>query len=193
MFKPLSKKILAVGLALIFDAGTVLAAEMKSASTETKTSSKLSSADSSFVKEAAQGGLLEVELGKVAQEKASDPKVKEFGKRMEQDHGKVNDELKKFASDKGIQLAAELDRKHKSKVAKLSKLSGAKFDQQYMQDMVSDHKADIKEFQRESEKGKDADLQKFASQSLATLKEHLQLAESTAQQVKSSEKSGRKL
>jgi hypothetical protein len=44
-------------------------------------------------------------------------------------------------------------------------------------------------FQRESEKGKDADLQKFASQSLPTLKEHLQLAESTAQQVKTSDKS----
>ncbi len=55
--------------------------------------------------------------------------------------------------------------------------------------MVSDHKEDIKKFQRESEKGKDTDLQKFASQSLPTLKEHLQLAESTAQQVKTSDKS----
>jgi putative membrane protein len=57
-----------------------------------------------------------------------------------------------------------------------------------MQNMISDHKEDIKKFQRQSEKGKDPDLQKFAKQSLPTLKEHLQLAESTGQQVKSSGK-----
>jgi putative membrane protein len=194
MSKPSTKIIFALGLALILDACIVLAADMKTGSSnETKTGTKLSSADSNFVKEAAQGGLMEVQLGKIAQEKATDDKVKQFGKRMEQDHSKVNDELKKLASDKGIQLSTELDKKHKSKVDKLSKLSGAKFDQQYMQDMISDHKADIKEFQRQSDKGKDPDLQKFASQSLPTLKEHLQLAESTAREVKSSEKSGKKL
>ena len=56
--------------------------------------------------------------------------------------------------------------------------------------MISDHKEDIKKFQRESEKAKDADLKKFASQALPTLKEYLQLAESTAQQVKTLSKSG---
>jgi putative membrane protein len=177
-------KSLVIAVALSVPGGLVWAADSKT----NTSSSKLSSGDSDFIKEAAQGGMMEVQLGKAAQDKASNEKVKEFGKRMEQDHSKANDELKKIASDKGVQLSSDLDKKHKSKMDKLTKLSGAEFDRQYMRDMVSDHKDDIKKFQNEADKGKDADLKKFASQTLPTLKEHLQLAESTADAVKSSGK-----
>jgi len=153
---------------------------------DTGKSGKLASSDAAFVKEAAQGGMLEVELGKIAQAKAADDKVKDFGKKMEQDHGKANEELKKLAVDKGVQVANELDSKHKSMVTKLDKLSGAKFDKAYMDAMVSDHKDDVKKFTSESEKSKDADLKKFATDTLPTLKSHLQLAESTAKDVKAS-------
>jgi putative membrane protein len=178
-------KSLVIAVALSVPGGLVWAADSKT----NTSSSKLSSGDSDFIKEAAQGGMMEVQLGKAAQDKASNEKVKEFGKRMEQDHSKANDELKKIASDKGVQLSSDLDKKHKSKMDKLTKLSGAEFDRQYMRDMVSDHKDDIKKFQNEADKGKDADLKKFASQTLPTLKEHLQLAESAADAVKSSGKS----
>ena len=97
---------------------------------------------------------MEVQLGQLAQEKTGNEKVKEFGKRMEQDHSKANEELKKLASDKDVQLSNELDKKHKGKVDKLTKLSGADFDKQYMDAMVSDHKEDIKKFQRWPTKGK---------------------------------------
>jgi putative membrane protein len=176
-------KAMAIALAMSLPGGLAMAADGKTSS------SKLSSGDSNFIKEAAQGGMMEVELGKAAQDKASNEKVKEFGKRMEQDHGKANDELKKIASDKGVQLSSDLDKKHKSNVDKLTKLSGAEFDRQYMRNMVSDHKDDIKKFQNQADKGKDPDLKKFASQTLPTLKEHLQLAESASEAVKSSGKS----
>jgi len=146
---------------------------------------KLSSSDASFVKEAAQGGMTEVQLGKLAQTKGSDEAVKDFGKKMEQDHSKANEELKKIASDKGLQLTSELDKKHQSKIDKLEKLSGAKFDKDFMAAMVSDHKDTIKKFESTSEKAKDAELKKFASQTLPTLKSHLQLAESVNTKVKS--------
>lgn len=173
-------------LILLLAAGTGQAADSKNIS-----AGKLSSDETTFVKDAAQGGLMEVQLGKLAQEKAGDEKVKQFGKRMEQDHSKANDELKKIASDKGVQLSTDLDKKHKTKIDKLTKLSGTDFDKQYMNDMVSDHKEDIKKFQRVADKGKDADVKQFASQTLPTLKEHLQLAESTAQQVKSDSKASK--
>jgi len=147
---------------------------------------KLSSGDASFIKDAAQGGMLEVELGKLAQDKAASGKVKEFGERMEQDHSKANDELKKLAADKGVQLSTALDSKHKSKIDKLAKLSGADFDKRYISDMVSDHKTTINAFQKEADKGKDADVKQFASKTLPTIKEHLQLAESTDKEVKES-------
>jgi putative membrane protein len=184
--KLFSTKNLFLLLVFLLPASVVQAADTKN--TSPGTSTKLSKDESTFVKEAAEGGMMEVQLGKLAQEKAADDKVKQFGKRMEQDHSKVNDELKKIAADKGVQLSMDLDKKHKTNVDKLTKLSGTAFDKQYINDMVSDHKEDIKKFQRVADKGKDPDLKQFASQTLPTLKEHLQLAESTAQQAKSGRK-----
>jgi putative membrane protein len=155
-------------------------------------SSKLSRSEASFVKEAAQGGMMEVELGKLAQEKASNDKVKQFGKRMEDDHSKANAELKQLASAKGVELPTALEGKQKSTVERLSKLSGAEFDRQYMTAMVNDHKEDVSKFQSESSKAKDPEVKQFASKTLPTLKEHLQLAESTAKDVKGGTKTSKK-
>ena len=183
-----SAKTLVLLLVLLLPTANGQAADNKTSTVSPKT--KLSSDETNFIKDAAQGGLMEVQLGKLAQEKAGNEKVKEFGKRMEQDHSKANEELKKLASDKDVQLSNELDKKHKGKVDKLTKLSGADFDKQYMDAMVSDDREDIKKFQR-ADKGKDAELKQFARQTLPTLKEHLQLAESTVQQVKSASKSSK--
>jgi len=88
----LVKKIFVLSLTFLVPAVVGRAADTKSST------AKLSSDDTNFIKEAAQGGLMEVQLGKLAQEKAADEKVKQVGKRMEQDHSKANDELKKIAS-----------------------------------------------------------------------------------------------
>jgi len=184
-----SAKTLVLLLVLLLPTANGQAADNKTSTVSPKT--KLSSDETNFIKDAAQGGLMEVQLGQLAQEKTGNEKVKEFGKRMEQDHSKANEELKKIASDKDVQLSNELDKKHKGKVDKLTKLSGADFDKQYMDAMVSDDKEDIKKFQRVADKGKDAELKQFARQTLPTLKEHLQLAESTVQQVKSASKSSK--
>jgi putative membrane protein len=53
-----------------------------------------------------------------------------------------------------------------------------------MKHMVSDHKKDISEFKSESNKAKDADLKQFASSTLPTLQEHLNLAQSAEQVAK---------
>ena len=115
--------------------------------------------------------------------------VKEFGQRMQQDHGKANEALKKLAANKGVQLPTELDRKHKSAADRLSKLSGGEFDREYMKAMVDDHKETLEKFQREADKGKDSDVKKFASEHVPILKKHLELAQTTQKQVTASEKS----
>ena len=158
------------------------------AASDAKSSKKLSRSDTSFVKEAAEGGMMEVELGKVAADKASSQKVKEFGQRMENDHGKANAELKQLAADKGVDLPTALEGKKKSTVERLSKLSGAEFDREYMRTMVSDHKEDVSKFQSEASKANDRDVKQFASKTLPTLKEHLQLAQSTAKEVTATSK-----
>lgn len=176
----------------LFFAGLLVASYAPARAASDAKSSKLSTSDANFLKEAASGGMMEVELGKVAQQKASSEKVKEFGKKMEQDHSKANSDLKQLASDKGVDLPSSLDSKHKSTVDRLSKLSGPDFDRQYMNNMVKDHKEDVSKFQSEANKAKDPDVKQFASKTLPTLKEHLQLAESTAKDVKGGTKTSQK-
>jgi putative membrane protein len=146
-------------------------------------SAKLSSADHKFVEEAAQGGMAEVELGRLAASKASDPDVKAFGQRMVDDHSKANDQLKTVAASKGVTLPTALKGDMKALHDKLSKTSGAEFDKMYMSHMVKDHQKDVKEFEKESTSGKDADVKQFASTTLPTLREHLQMAQTTATKV----------
>jgi putative membrane protein len=154
----------------------------------TDSKSKLPSGEERFMKEAASGGLMEVQLGKVAAEKGSHQRVKDFGKRMQADHSKANEQLKKIAAKKGVDLPTEPSGEHKSTMDKLTKLSGAEFDREYMDAMVDDHKEDIEKFQTQADKGKDPELKKFASETLPILKKHLELAQSTEKQIKTESK-----
>ncbi len=141
-------------------------------------------ADNTFVTKAAQGGMAEVELGKLAQQRASNEAVKDFGKRMETDHSKANEQLKTIAVNKGITVPTTLNAKDQATMDKLSKLNGAAFDRAYMEDMVKDHRMDIAEFQKEANSGDDRDVKAFASTTLPTLQDHLKVAEETLNKVK---------
>ncbi|MFN2578818.1 MAG: DUF4142 domain-containing protein, partial [Pyrinomonadaceae bacterium] len=86
---------------------------------------------SKFAANAAQGGMAEVELGRLATQRGGDASVREFGARMVADHSRANSELKSIATPKGIQLPADFSSEQKSEMDKLSKMSGAEFDQEY--------------------------------------------------------------
>jgi putative membrane protein len=133
--------------------------------------------DHNFIMDAAMGGMMEVELGRVAAEKGMSDAVKQFGQRMVDDHSKANSELMSLASSKGMTLPTELDAKHREQVTKFSAMSGAELDREYTKMMVSDHRKDVSEFEKESTRGTDADLKAFASKTLPTLQEHLKMAE----------------
>lgn len=148
--------------------------------------SKLSAADKHFVKEAAAGGMAEVELGQLAIEKASSPDVKKFGQRMVDDHSKANDQLKQIAADEGVPLPAKLSAKDQATKDRLSKLSGDAFDKAYMSDMVNDHKTDIAAFRNESKTGQDPQVKSFAADTLPTLEDHLKNAQKVAPEVERS-------
>jgi len=140
----------------------------------------LSAADKKFVRDAAQGGMAEVEFGKLATEKASSEEVKKFGQRMVDDHSKANDELKQVASSQGINLPDKLSAKDEMTKERLSKLSGPEFDKVYMSDMVKDHTQDVADFKRESNSGKDSAVKNFAATTLPTLESHLREAKKIA-------------
>lgn len=132
-------------------------------------------ADHKFAMEAAMGGMMEVELGRLAAQKGASDEVRQFGQRMVDDHSKANEELMRIASSKGMTPPAMLDAKHKMEMQKLSALSGEKFDKEYVKMMVKDHKKDVGEFQKEANGGMDADIKAFAASTLPTLREHLQM------------------
>ena len=152
--------------------------------TPNQSSEAVAAADKKFMKEAAEGGLAEVELGKLASEKASSREVKDFGQRMVDDHSKANEELKQIAGTKGVTLPENLSAKDKMLKERLSKLNGENFDRAYMENMVKDHKKDVADFNRERTSGKDNEVKQFAGKTLPTLKEHLKKAESIAPSAK---------
>ena len=143
------------------------------------TSGKLALADQRFVKEAAIVGMAEVELGKLAADKATTADVKQFGQRMVDDHSKANDELKSWASQNNVTLPADLDAKNKATRDRLSKLTGAAFDRAYMTAMVADHNADVAAFERASKTVKNTDLKAWVDKTLPTLQEHKKMAHDT--------------
>ena len=147
------------------------------------TASKLSMADQRFMKEAAQGGMAEVQLGELAVQKASSDEVKKFGQRMVDDHSKANDNLKALATSKGVTLPQAPDAKEEATKDRLSKLSGEQFDKAYMSDMVRDHKKDVAAFETESTGARDADVRNFATDTLPTLRDHLKNAQDIAPKV----------
>jgi putative membrane protein len=138
----------------------------------------MTSHDHDFIMDAAMGGLEEVELGHVAAQLGTSDAVKQFGQRMVDDHSKANSELMTLASSKGITLPTALDEKHQKEVTKLQAMKGAEFDRAYSKMMLSDHMKDVSEFEKQSTKGTDPDLKAFASKTLPTLQEHLQMAKS---------------
>jgi len=140
--------------------------------------------DAKFAVNAADGGMLEVELGKLAQTNAASPAVKEFSKHIIEDHSKANDEMKALAVSKGIALPEALSDKAQKDYDKLAKKTGHEFDKDYLDFMVSDHKEDIADFEKEAEKGNDSEVKSFAAAKLPTLKHHLKMAEETRDALK---------
>jgi len=136
--------------------------------------SMTTSSPEDFMKEAAVGGMTEVELGKLASTKGANAEVKKFGAMMVADHSKANAELKALAAKKNVTLPTELDSSHKSMVDDLKGKSGADFDGDYIDAMVDDHEDDVATFEKQSQNATDPDVKAFAAKTLPTLKKHLE-------------------
>ena len=129
--------------------------------------------DKKFLKDAAIGGMTDVELGKLAAQKASSEGVKQFAQKMVDDHSKATEEVKQLATQMNITIPDALDSKHQSRVEKLSKLSGTEFDRAYLKQQLKDHEKNVKEFQRASQDATDPNVKALAAKLLPTLQQHL--------------------
>ncbi len=136
--------------------------------------------DKKFAKAALAGGMAEVELGQLAEQKSNSEDVKKFGARMVEDHTKLNDQMKPIAASLGVQPPTELMPKDKELMTKLQGLSGDAFDKVYIRAMLKDHKKDEKDFEMEASMGQNQQEKDAAKQGAQMIKEHLQLAENLA-------------
>lgn len=142
----------------------------------TQQQQKLNARDQSFVVEAARAGTAEIKLGQLANARASREEVKRLSRHMVEDHTQANQELMKLASRKGAEVREELDPAHMEAVSRLSTLSGAQFDREYIDLMVKDHEQVIAEFETEARQGEDEELKYWAGQTLPKLQHHLRMA-----------------
>jgi putative membrane protein len=133
--------------------------------------------DATFVVNAADAGMTEVQLGQLAQQKGVSKDVRNYGAMMEKDHSAANDKLKAVAAQKNITVPTSISSDMQKNVDDLQKKSGKDFDKAYISMMVDDHKKVISAFEDESKKGSDADIRAFADSTLHTLRHHLQEAE----------------
>lgn len=139
--------------------------------------SKLVRADRSFLENAAQGGLAEVEGSKLAEQKASSADVKSFAARMIKDHTMVNEELTKLASSKGYTPPNEPSVAQRTELKGLSALDGERFDKMYSSRIgVAAHEKTVKLFQEAAKNAKDPDIKAFAAKHVPDLEQHLQMA-----------------
>jgi putative membrane protein len=152
--------------------------------TETGTTSrgeKLSWGDRRFVNKAADEGMAELEIAKLAAQRATNPEVKKFAQKFVDDHTKVNTELLSLASQKNVKVDQEdaKDRAYK----RLNKASDSEFDQEFVEHMVEQHEKDVKMYDKAASDAKDPAVRSFASKHVSSLRQHLQEAQSLQQSV----------
>ena len=139
------------------------------------------SMDKMFVRKALQGGMAEVQLGQLAQQKSSNDDVKQFGQKMVDDHTKLGDDLKPIAEQMNVKIPDAPSKKDQATMAKLQALNGDAFDKAYIKDMVKDHEMDQKEFKQEASSTTNPDLKQAATHGEEVITEHLQMIRQIAQ------------
>ena len=137
-----------------------------------------------FIKNAIEGDIAEVDVGKLAQEKGQSEAVKQYGAMLVKDHGEHKAEAEQVAKELGVDPPTGSSLGAKTTYAKLKLLSGDSFDKSFAKSMVKDHQDDIKEYKKESSKNDAAG--KLAKETLPTLQHHLQAAQQLASQKQSS-------
>jgi putative membrane protein len=137
--------------------------------------------DSAFLHKALEGGVAEVQLGQLAQEKSQSGDVKQFGQRMVQDHTQLGTQMQPVAKQLGVSQPKGPSKKDKQLISKLQGLSGQQFDEEYIKAMVKDHREDLKDFKTEAEMTQDPNVKQAAQQGESVISEHLKMIEQIAQ------------
>jgi putative membrane protein len=151
------------------------AANTATMATDTSAMNPAATNANTFMEQAAIGGMMEVEAGKLAESQSTNAAVKDFAAMMIKDHTKANQELKAIAAKKTFTLPAALPPAEKTHMDEMKKMSGADFDKHYIGMMVTDHQKTVALFQAGG-KNADAELSAFANKTLPVIQAHYKKA-----------------
>lgn len=134
-----------------------------------------------FISKAMEGGMAEVQLGQLAQQKSQSNDVKQFAAKMVNDHGQMGEKwLKPVAQQMGLNEPSGPSKRDKKEIEKLQSMSGQDFDREYITMMVKDHQKDLKEFQSEAQAAQDPTVKQIAEKGSQVIEQHLQIIEQIA-------------
>jgi putative membrane protein len=156
------------------------AAQTEPTSTSPAAAANLSASDKAFVEKAAQGGVAEVQMAQLAQQKADNADVKQFAQTMIDEHTPNNEQLVKIATAKGLTPPSDPSATQQKMMTHLQGLSGGTFDKAYVKGQVKAHTAMLKLFQTEAKHTQDPDLKSFATQTVTAIEHHLSMAQGLA-------------
>ena len=167
------RPVLGASIGVLFGLATLAAPRAQSAT-------DASMSDKHFVSEALKGGMAEIQMGRLAQEKGSSRDVKNFGRKMVQDHTKLGDQMKQVADRLGVSVPQSPTILEQVEIKKLSGLSGSEFDQEYIKDMVKDHEDDLSDFKKEADSGTSPLVKNAATQGANVISTHLDMIKQIA-------------
>jgi putative membrane protein len=137
-----------------------------------------SEADSDFIQAALNNTNQELELGKLASQRAFRPDIREFGLQIADEHKDMRDELQSLANNRGLLVAVEFPPgEHSKEWDRISKLGGDEFDREFLAQVVKDHETALKLLDEEAKSGQNAKVKESAARTLATEKLHLERAQ----------------
>ncbi|WP_213803626.1 DUF4142 domain-containing protein [Granulicella sp. dw_53] len=136
--------------------------------------------DKMFLRKATEGDMAEIQLGKLASEKAESPEVKAFGQKMVTDHTALSEQMKPIALGMGVPPPKKLSKKDQAEFDKLSSLSGADFDNEYIAYMAKDHHKDLRDFRDEAQTAGDPVLKDAAAKGQKVIQEHTAMVDKLA-------------
>jgi putative membrane protein len=141
------------------------------------------SGEQQFISDMLEDGRAEIELGRMAQARSQNPAVREFGEMMVRDHTKAGEELKATARQADPR-PEETNSDHRELMQKLSGLSGAEFDREYMNAMVAEHEEAVRELEGKSESSTNANVKQWASKTLPAVRQHLERARQISESLR---------
>jgi len=140
-------------------------------------------ADGDFVRHQAADNMMEVQLGQLAEHRATNPMVQKFGEKMAMDHQRLQDQWTGLAEKHGLRFKPALASAQRGKISRLRQAERSSFDREYMITMIKGHTKDAADLKAAVDSARSEPVRKMAAYALPIVQDHLQNARAAAKEI----------